>query len=206
MTDTTTPAPAPAPDRRPGGDPRPDRDATTTPAERSMGRRLLVLSAPLVVVALVVAVVAVVRDRQHPGGAPQLEVVDSAASPGAVGEAASVYLTVNDTGGSDVLVGATSPVAGTATLHRTQAVAGGSVMVDADRLDVPAGGHLVLAPGGNHLMLEQLHQALAPGDHVSVTLRFERGGDVQVDVPVESYVDLAGRAGSGAAGSAAGGS
>ena len=98
-----------------------------------------------------------------------LTVRDAYAGPSASG-AAAVYLTVADGDEADRLVGAASPVAGTATLHRTD----GSTMTGSDAIDVPADGTAELSPGGDHLMLEDLSSELTPGDTVTVQLSFER--------------------------------
>jgi len=51
-------------------------------------------------------------------------------------------------------------------------------------LRVPAHGSASLVPGRDHLMLEQPHDALQVGQHVTVTLRFEHAGTLTISVPV----------------------
>ena len=121
---------------------------------------------------------------------PGAQVGDAYAGPSASG-AAAVYLTVSGTDGSDRLVGASSPDAGSATLHTTD----GATMSAADGVDVPEGGTATLSPGGDHLMLEDLGSELTPGDTVTVVLEFERSAPVTIEVPVLTYDELASRIG-----------
>ena len=49
---------------------------------------------------------------------------------------------------------------------------------------IPARGELVLEPGGLHLMLMEPQQSLTAGADVVLTLSFDNGWTVEVDVPV----------------------
>ena len=51
-------------------------------------------------------------------------------------------------------------------------------------LAIPAGKTVKLAPGGYHVMLIGLKQALTAGEHASATLTFEKAGKVEVDAVV----------------------
>jgi copper(I)-binding protein len=51
------------------------------------------------------------------------------------------------------------------------------------RLEVPAGGELVLEPGGSHLMLVGVDE-LAVGDTIEITLVWENAGEVTVSAEV----------------------
>jgi copper(I)-binding protein len=48
-------------------------------------------------------------------------------------------------------------------------------------LVIPAGQSVVLEPGGNHLMLMELTQAIEPGSQISVTLDFEGTEDLTLE-------------------------
>ncbi len=50
---------------------------------------------------------------------------------------------------------------------------------------LPAGGTHMLKRGGDHVMFMGLKQALEEGDRVTVTLTFEKAGDMVVEIPVE---------------------
>lgn len=54
----------------------------------------------------------------------------------------------------------------------------------ADGLVVPAGETVTLAPGGYHVMFMDLQKPLVKGEVISVTLTFEKAGDVTMDFPV----------------------
>lgn len=95
------------------------------------------------------------------------------------------YLTVTNAGSeADRLVSATSPAAASIELHAHIHDGGMMRMEQVPAIDVPAGGTVALEPGGLHLMLFGVQaDALAAGP-VPVTLTFERGGTVELAVPV----------------------
>lgn len=98
---------------------------------------------------------------------------------------AAAYLTlVNRSSEAARLVGIESPVAGRAEVHRT--VKEGEIlrMEPAGDIELPAGGRVVLEPGGLHVMLMDLKQPLKRGEKLSLTLRFADGGAIEVTVPV----------------------
>ena len=53
-----------------------------------------------------------------------------------------------------------------------------------DGLEIPAGGAVMLKPGGHHLMFMGLSQPLVEGDSASVTLTFERAGTIEIPFAV----------------------
>lgn len=60
---------------------------------------------------------------------------------------------------------------------------GGSKMMTmrpVDGIDVPAGGRVVLEPGGYHVMVMDLERDLVGGEELPVTLTFEQAGDIEV--------------------------
>jgi periplasmic copper chaperone A len=66
--------------------------------------------------------------------------------------AAGFLVITNKGAAGDTLTRVTSEVAGAVTVHKTV----GQTMEEAERLDIPAHGELVLQCGGEHLMFEQL--------------------------------------------------
>jgi copper(I)-binding protein len=52
-------------------------------------------------------------------------------------------------------------------------------------IPVEAGATVKLQPGGLHIMLMDLKQPLKEGDKIPMTLRFEKAGEVKVDVHVD---------------------
>ncbi|MFI0090644.1 copper chaperone PCu(A)C [Streptomyces bobili] len=96
---------------------------------------------------------------------------------------AAGFLTITNKGGTkDELTSVTSEVAGSVSVHETV----GGAMQEVDSLDVPAGGRLQLASGGNHLMFENLKRKPLQGEKVAVELHFADSGTIAVEMPVES--------------------
>jgi periplasmic copper chaperone A len=108
--------------------------------------------------------------------------------PAAAGAETAAYLTItNGQLRDDVLVGASTPVAASASLHQTSTDASGMTgmkMVDSIRL--PAGQTVRLEPGGLHIMLTGLKQELTVGSRVPLTLTFEQTGPVNVTAEVRA--------------------
>ncbi len=83
--------------------------------------------------------------------------------------ATAAYMTLHSNGGARI-VGVKAHVAGVAGVH--EMIANGSVMTmrPLAALDLPAQKDVVLAPGGLHIMLQDLHHALLAGEHVQLVL------------------------------------
>jgi copper(I)-binding protein len=99
---------------------------------------------------------------------------------------AAGYMTVVNAGGADRLVGADSPAAARVETHIT--VRDGEVMRmrHVDGYAVPAKGRLELKPAGAHLMFIDLKWPFREGEKVPVTLRFEKAGEVKIELVVGS--------------------
>ncbi|MXR36434.1 copper chaperone PCu(A)C [Craterilacuibacter sinensis] len=105
----------------------------------------------------------------------------------------AAYFLIENTGKqADRLLGAQTPRAKKAELHthihdngvmRMREVEGG--------VAVPAGQTVKFAPGGLHVMLMGLNSPLQKGEHFPLTLKFERGGEVKLDVVVEDGMPAA---------------
>ena len=93
-------------------------------------------------------------------------------------------MTLTGAGAADRLVGASSPVAGVAELHRSVNENGVMRMLPVPALVLDAGQTIELKPGGYHIMLFDLKQQLKPGDRFSITLRFEIAGPITTTVTV----------------------
>lgn len=96
------------------------------------------------------------------------------------------FLTIVNTGSEDDrLVSASAAVAKDTQIH--EMAMDGDVMKMrqlADGIPVPAGGTVVLEPGGYHIMFMGLNAAFVEGETVPVTLTFEKAGDVVVDLHI----------------------
>ena len=110
--------------------------------------------------------------------------VGSAYMPQPVSDSmAAGFLVITNKGAAgDVLTRVTSEVAGEITVHKTV----GQTMEEAERLDIPAHGELVLQSGGDHLMFEQLKRKPREGEKISVRLHFAKTSPITVEMPVKS--------------------
>lgn len=87
----------------------------------------------------------------------------------------------------DRLIAVSTDAAQRAELHtHLSDVQGVMRMVEVeDGIPIPAGGEHALARGGDHVMLLGLTRPLTDGDTVTLTLVFERSGELTVEVPVD---------------------
>lgn len=96
------------------------------------------------------------------------------------------YLTVTNTGESDdslVEVRADFPKV---MLHLSEEKDGVATMTHVDKLDIPAGETVELAPGGYHVMFMGLGgDPLEVGEKIKATLVFEQAGEIDVEFNVE---------------------
>lgn len=106
-----------------------------------------------------------------------------ATAPGAAAGAAYGALTV--TGGADHLTGGSTPVAAQVAVHENINDNGVMRMRPAEGgIALEPGRTLTLAPGGYHLMLEDLKQPLRQGETFPLTLTFAKAPPVTVTVTV----------------------
>ena len=87
---------------------------------------------------------------------------------------------------ADRLIGAASPAAARVELHVTTKQGDVMRMREVKAYDIPAGGRFALEPGGAHLMLVDLKAPLKEGMKVPMTLRFERAGEVKLELRVRA--------------------
>ena len=86
---------------------------------------------------------------------------------------------------ADRLVGASSPAAARVETHVIEKQGEILRMREVKGYAVPAKGSFELKPGGPHLMLVDIKAPLKEGDRVPVTLKFEKAGEVAVQLRVE---------------------
>ena len=103
------------------------------------------------------------------------------AVPGQPGTGAFMSITAKD---GAKLVGASSPLAGVAEVHEMRMDGDVMRMRAVPVLDLPAGKTVQLKPGGYHLMLMELKQALPKGSTVplTLTLRDAKGQESKVEL------------------------
>lgn len=107
------------------------------------------------------------------------------AVPSAAVRNSAAFFTVENKGAADRLVGVSGSVADKLEIHTMVREAGVMRMREVKALDIPANGKLELKPGGLHIMLIGLKSPLKEGDRFPLTLRFEKAGEVKVDVFAE---------------------
>lgn len=97
------------------------------------------------------------------------------------------FMTFANAGKTPVtLKSATSPAAGKVEIHQSSMAGGVMTMRRLDAgVAIPAGGQVAFAPGGYHLMLIGLKQPQAVGQKVPVTLIFDGGRKMQVELAVQ---------------------
>jgi copper(I)-binding protein len=101
--------------------------------------------------------------------------------------ATGAFMTLTSSGGAR-LVGASSPLAGAVEVHEMKMVDDIMRMRQIDGLPLPAGQAVTLMPGGYHLMLLELKQAMKDGDKVPLTLELEDANHVRSSITVEAPV------------------
>jgi periplasmic copper chaperone A len=118
--------------------------------------------------------------------APGIQVLQPSAfatAPGA--PTAVVLLTLHNIGASaDTLLGAKTPLAGKVEFHSSRMSGGVMSMRPLAKVPVPVGSLVEFHSGGNHLMLVGLVRPLTAGMVIPLTLKFQKGGELKVDVPV----------------------
>ncbi len=97
----------------------------------------------------------------------------------AMKDEASVYLTIRNEGGKDILTGAKTNIPGvSADIHMMR----GDLMVIAKALPIPAKNNLELGPMGSHIMLAHLPGEVKEGNNFILSLVFKKSGEIQVPV------------------------
>ena len=110
-------------------------------------------------------------------------------APATASEAA-VYLTLHNQGpGEDALVRVSSPEAAGVMVHRSVTSGAMVIMEHVDRLPLPVGVPVRMAPGALHLMLVDLAPVRQAGDSLTIILEYARGASQTVRVPVIPYGD-----------------
>jgi copper(I)-binding protein len=97
----------------------------------------------------------------------------------------AAYMVIRNTGGADdALIGAASDVADMVELHETTMEGSMAGMHPVEAIPVPAGGSVSLEPGGYHVMLIGLKEELQVGQTITLTLTFEKAGQITVQAEV----------------------
>jgi copper(I)-binding protein len=111
-----------------------------------------------------------------------------ARAAGAGAMAGAAFMTIVNSGAEDDrLVAAASDASERVELHTHLIDANGVArMVEVeDGFAIPAGSAHALERGGDHVMFMGLRQPFVDGETVTVTLTFEKAGDITVEIPVD---------------------
>ena len=106
------------------------------------------------------------------------------ATPGAVKNSAA-FMVFDNKGTADKLIGVSGDVAKEIQIHSMITEAGVMKMREIKSLDIPANGKAELKPGGFHVMLIGLKDGLKEGATFPLKLKFEKAGEVTVQVKAE---------------------
>ena len=107
-------------------------------------------------------------------------------TPSSVTGAAFLIL-MNEADTDDRLIAAASDVANRVELHTHKQDANGvmQMMEVEEGFVVPANGMHELKRGGDHIMLMGLKRPLEQGEEITLTLTFEKAGEMEVQIPVD---------------------
>ena len=100
-------------------------------------------------------------------------------------KAGGAYVPLTNHGPADRLIDVRGDAAKRVEIHTH--IKDGDVMKMrkvADGIELPEGGAIEMKPGGYHVMLMGLNAPLVAGETVPVTLVFESGEELTVDVPI----------------------
>lgn len=113
------------------------------------------------------------------------------ARPTVQGQAAGGgFLKITGGAAADKLVSASAGVSKTVELHTMQMDGDVMRMRQVDGIVVPAGKTVELKPGGLHVMFMGINAPLKAGDSFPLTLRFEKAGEVKVEMKVMTQSGL----------------
>jgi copper(I)-binding protein len=132
---------------------------------------------------LIVAVAAMGSCAPKPG----LAVSNARSNACKAGDNCGVFMVIaNGSGEADILVGAEAAVAMSAGLHTVVKDDQGAMkMTPVENIPVPASGSVELKPGSLHIMLMKLNKDLKAGDTFPVTLKYQKAGNMTVQVKVQ---------------------
>jgi len=126
--------------------------------------------------------------EMHEAGEGMVIAHSFARANGASAKAGAAFMIIkNFTDDDDRLIGVVSNVSKKTELHTHKIDANGVMKMGpiAGGLAVPAHSQIELKRGGNHVMMMGLNRSLNQGDVVTLTLTFEKAGEMVMDVPVD---------------------
>jgi copper(I)-binding protein len=134
---------------------------------------------------LFVAVLLLIALQAHAKGDIEVRQAWSRATPPGA-QIGVGYLEIRNAGAQpDRLVAASTPVAKRVEMHITQREGDVMRMRQVKDFEIPPRGSITLRPGGSHLMLVDLERPLKKGERLPMKLRFERAGEIDVELEVQ---------------------
>jgi periplasmic copper chaperone A len=144
-------------------------------------KRWLLLIASCV---LIVAALCACAPQMEPG----IHIDDAWVRPAPMaGGTGAAYMQISNGGpGDDRLIGVRADFAESVEIHESVHADGMASMHSVDAIDLPAGSTIMLETGGYHAMLINVAEPLQPGDMVTLTLIFEKAGDIEISAEVRA--------------------
>lgn len=104
----------------------------------------------------------------------------------------AAYFVISNTGAQpDRLLSAYSDRAERTELHTHVHTQDGLMrMQPVETIEIPAGETLAFKPGSYHVMLLGLKQPLKAGEHLNLSLTFEKQGQLQLEVPIQEQAPV----------------
>ncbi len=100
----------------------------------------------------------------------------------------AAYISLHNMGETPrVLVAVSSTHYAMAHIHQSKETDGVSSMMMIDRIKIPVGAVLSMKPGGFHVMLMRPKSAMNIGDKLPLSLTFENGEILNIDVIVKDH-------------------
>ena len=123
--------------------------------------------------------------HEYQSGQIEIDHPWSRAMPPTAPNAAAFFVLHNQGDMADRLISASSPQAQKTEIHEHVHKDGLMKMQQVQGVDVPAGGEVKFMPMGYHVMLFGVQKQAQDGERFPLTLRFEKAGDVEVEVAVQ---------------------
>jgi copper(I)-binding protein len=157
--------------------------------------------APLYVVVFCIGILVLVAFIR-PFTSPEPTLLFRSELVGAANDPTGAYFLLQNAGGSDTLLGASSPAAAsvvlqiidpTTTTSTPEAASIGGTYITVERIDIPGFTDMKFIPGGNQLLLSGLTSPLIVGQKIPITLQFERAGAITIEAEIQPYTVIADR-------------
>lgn len=109
------------------------------------------------------------------------------ATPPGAKVAGGFMLLTNKGKTADRLVAMSSDISEKGEVHETTMADGVMKMREVEKgLEIPAGGSVELKPGSYHIMFMGLKKPVVAGETVKAKLKFEKAGEIVVDLPAQA--------------------